>query len=321
MRLIVDSITYRIVVILILGAVIIGLDVWMIFLNISDNSNSLLRWVSIIFVLIVGLLILAYLISRQLVKPLKQLSLSAKRFSVEINSEAIVVNGPIEVREAALSFNLMQETIQRFVEERMQLIAAISHDLRTPVTRLRLRIEKIKNNEHKLAALVDIDQITEMIRSTLNFIRDDSVIERSLFVDISSMLQTVCDDTTDTIGPALYQGPKQCVISCKPVALRRALTNLIENAVRYGNTASVELKILATKLAICISDTGPGIPENEIDKVFIPFYRIEKSRNRNTGGVGLGLSVAKSLLQSQGAAIDIKNGHAGLVVVVTLTSN
>ena len=260
-----------------------------------------------------------YIVSRQLTKPLKRLAETAERFSTDLQSEALSLNGPKEVREAAESFNLMQSRIQRFLEERMQLIAAISHDLRTPLTRLQLRVDNISDEQQRRKALDDIQEMKNMVQSTLAFIRDDTASEVMVKTDIVSLLRTICDDISDTTGPAEYHGPNKCIISCKPDALKRALTNLLENAVKYGSKASVLLTINDGQVEINITDNGPGIPVEESENVFLPFYRVEKSRNRETGGVGLGLSISRTIIRSHGGDIILQNVYGGgLCAVVTL---
>lgn len=319
MRLIPDSLVGRTILILILGILIIVSDLILIYALLLSEEPTLLDWAIVFSVVLLCLVIIAYLISRQLITPLKQLAKAAKRFSDEMHTTPVPLTGPKEVREAAQSFNHMQAHIQRFVEERMQLIAAISHDLRTPLTRLRLRVESLLDAEQKQKALSDIDDMSAMIQSTLVFIREDSVKESNIKTDIASLICSICDDSSDTIGPAQYIGPSHCVLNCKPIAIKRTISNLVENAIKYGQQAKVELRSEEQQIKIMVTDQGPGIPEHELENVFIPFYRIEKSRNRETGGVGLGLSVARTLIQAHRGEIQLKNAiPSGLRVEITL---
>ncbi len=319
MRLIPDSLVGRTILILIIGTSIIVSDLVLIYTLLLSQEQTLLDWAIVFSVVLLCLIIIAYLISRQLIAPLKQLSTGAKRFSNEMHTTPVPLTGPREVREAAQSFNHMQEHIQRFVEERMQLVAAISHDLRTPLTRLRLRVESLPDEQQKQKALSDIDDMSTMIQSTLAFIREDSVKESNIKTDIASLICSICDDAADTFGSVQYIGPKHCVLDCKPIAIKRTISNLVENAIKYGKHAKVKLLCEPEQIKITVSDHGPGIPEHELKNVFIPFYRIEKSRNRTTGGVGLGLSVARTLIQAHRGSIQLQNKIPnGLRVVITL---
>lgn len=319
MRLIPNSLIGRTIFILILGVLIIASDIALIYTLLLSEEQTVLDWLIVAIVVIVCLIIIAYIISRQLITPLKQLSIGAKRFSSEMHTTPILLTGPDEVREAAQSFNQMQDHIQRFVEERMQLVAAISHDLRTPLTRLRLRVESLPDKQQKQKALNDIDDMSAMIKSTLAFIREDATTESFVKTDVASLIHSICSDTSDTFGPADYSGPNHCVIVCKPIAIKRAISNLVENAVKFGAQAQVELLESNEKIVLKIVDEGPGIPQQEVKNVFLPFYRIEKSRNRETGGVGLGLSVAHTLIQAHSGEIVLKNEIPnGLCVIVIL---
>ena len=319
MRLIYDTLTGRTILILIFGALLIELDIILVTSLLDDQEQGFLSWFSVSSVVFLGLIFIGYIISRQLVKPLKQLSETAQRFSTDMQCSPLPLKGPKEVREAAQSFNLMQQRIQRFVEERMQLVAAISHDLRTPLTRLRLRVDGLPDSEQQ-KAIRDIEEMRSMIQSTLAFIRDDAAKEQSTKIDLASLLSSICDETSDAFGPAEFQGPDKCIRDCKPMALKRALTNLIENAVKYGKQANVILSCTNDIAQIIISDQGNGIPETEFENVFLPFYRIEKSRNRKTGGVGLGMSVARTIIQGHGGKISLCNQtpQQGLCITIEL---
>lgn len=317
-----DTLTVRTIVILIIGALLIEMDIVLVTAFIENAEQSPFGLLAIVVVVLAGLIFIGYIISRQLIKPLRQFSATATRFSTDMHTDPLPIKGPYEVRETAKSFNLMQERVQRFVEERMQLIGAISHDLRTPLTRLRLRVEELTDEEQRQKALDDIEDMKVMIQSTLSFIRDDAAKEMTSKVDIASMLRTICDDTSDTFGPVAYTGPDKCTCVCRSNALKRALNNLIENAVKYGKNAQVRLKCDWDYITIDIEDQGSGIDPDELEKVFMPFYRVEKSRNRETGGVGLGLSVARTIIQAHGGDITLANASpSGLLASVSLPSH
>lgn len=319
MRVIIDTLAGRTILILLFGVISLTLDILLIMSLLDQAEQGLLNWLVVISVVLLGIILIGYIISRQLLKPLKQLSEMAQRFSTDMQTEPLLIKGSKEVRETAQSFNLMQQRIQRFVEERMQLIAAISHDLRTPLTRLKLRVYNLPSQEQQQKALLDIEEMSHMIQSTLAFVRNDSTKETSTKTDIASLISTVCDNTTDTFGPAIYHGPDKCIRMCKPNAIKRALGNLIENAVKYGIQAKVTLSCNKGLTQVQIEDQGNGIDEEEIENVFLPFYHIENSRNRETGGVGLGLSVSRTIIQSNGGDVTLHNGASGgLHVIVQL---
>ncbi|MDH5546385.1 MAG: ATP-binding protein [Gammaproteobacteria bacterium] len=311
MRFIYDNLTGRVILILLLGAALIALDVLLVGSMLDNKQQDASSWISVSAAILFGLIFIGYIISRQLIKPLRRLAETAQRFSTDLKSETLVLKGPKEVRDTAQSFNQMQQRIQRFVEERMQLIAAISHDLRTPLTRLRLRVETIEDEEQRNKALRDIEDMRAMIQSTLAFIRDDAATEVSVKADIASLVQTICDDTSDIYGPATYTGPDRCISLCKPNSLKRALANIIENGVIYGKNVTVTLSCGETEISLLIDDQGDGIPPDQFENVFLPFYRIDKSRNRETGGIGLGMSVSRTTIHAHGGKILLSNKKEG----------
>lgn len=311
MRLIPEGIVGRTVLILVLGVVAIEIDIILLLWVFGTKNPSGFDWVIVAIIVIVGMLVVAYFISKQLIDPLKQLSRAAKSFASDIDSPPIPEHGPQEVQEALHNFNLMQLRIKKFINERVQLVAAISHDLRTPLTRIQLYIESISDEEKKHKALSEIQMLNSMIQSTLAFLKDESNSETTTKLDLGIMLQSICDDTSDTLGSAHYIGPKNCVIHGKPLVIKRAAANIIENAVRYGNSAKVDIELNNTDVVIIVTDKGPGLEKTDLVNVFTPFYRVEKSRNRNTGGVGLGLCIAETLIKKVGGSISLKNGHEG----------
>jgi len=311
MRLIPKGIVGRTVLILILGVVAVEIDLLLLLWVLGTENPSGFDWVIVATIVVVGMLVVAYFISKQLIDPLKQLSCAAKNFASDIDSPPIPEHGPTEVQEALHNFNQMQLRIKRFVSERVQLVAAISHDLRTPLTRIQLYIESINDEEKKIKALSEIQMLSSMIQSTLAFLKDESNSEIAKNIDLGTLLQSICDDTSDTLGTANYSGPKNCVIHGKPIVIKRATSNIIENAVRYGNEATVNIELSDTDVVIVVTDKGPGLEKEDLVNVFTPFYRVEKSRNRNTGGVGLGLCIAETLIKKIGGSIRLNNMPEG----------
>jgi signal transduction histidine kinase len=213
----------------------------------------------------------------------------------------------------------MQQRIRLFVQERMQMIAAISHDLKTPLTRLQLRTDFIEDETQRQKALDDLKEMQVILDSTLSFAKEQSNNEARTQVDFAVLVQSLCDDYTDTGHAVHYHGPEHLTYHCAPVSIRRALSNIINNAIQYGSQAKVELRQDAKQITIGVTDNGQGIPENQREQVFSPFYRMEKSRNRGTGGTGLGLAVARTVVRQHGGDIELNDAQSGgLLVTITL---
>ena len=201
------------------------------------------------------------------------------------------------------------------------MLAAISHDMRTPITRLRLRIEATVDDEtEQRKMLQDLDRMDAMIGSTLSFLRDDTREEAIETVDLASLLQSICDDFSDMGSDVSYIGTANVFLRCQPAMLSRAISNLVENATKFGGATQVDLRFdAAGNVVILVEDSGPGIPDAEKQRAFDPFYRLDPSRNAENGGVGLGLSIAQAVVQSHGGQIDLLDRNpVGLRVAVTL---
>jgi signal transduction histidine kinase len=218
----------------------------------------------------------------------------------------------------------MAARIRRFVSDRTEMLTAIGHDLRTPITRLKLRAEFIDDDELRTKILGDLDELETMVSATLAFGRDARANEPVSSIDLVELLRTILDETSDA-NPDLaerliYQGPPHQTVQARPVALKRALANLISNAVIYGGDACVTMKPPRNgAVEVTIEDDGPGIPAGEMDRVFEPFHRLEQSRNRETGGVGLGLPIARNMLRAHGGDVVLTNRpEGGLKVLVTI---
>jgi two-component system OmpR family sensor kinase len=247
---------------------------------------------------------------RALTAPLRALAQAAQRLGVDMTAPPLSETGPRETRQAAYAFNDMQKRIRTLIADRTQMLAAISHDLRTPITAMRLRAEFLDSEERE-RMLAHLDEMQAMVSATLAFLRDDSNEEETKTVDLAALLATICDTLADAGHRVRFQGLSHAPLRCRQLALKRAFTNLINNAVKYGNQASVSLSEEAGQLRIDIDDDGPGVPEREREKIFTPFYRIEGSRSRETGGFGLGLTVARSVIRAHGGTITLMNRHEG----------
>lgn len=271
-----------------------------------------LRFGLSMLVMLLAVAVLSALVVRHLTKPLATFARAAQRLGVDVKAPPLPESGPAEVRQATRAFNEMQERIRRFVEDRTQMIAAISHDLGTPITRLRLRAEFVDDEEQRRKMLIDLEDMEKMVFSALSFARDDAAQEQRATVDFRTLLQRVCDDTSDAGHQVTFEAGEDVVpYDCRPVAMRRALTNFIDNAVKYGHRAHVSLTESQNSILVMIDDDGPGIPDDRLEDVFKPFHRLEQSRSRETGGTGLGMTVARSIVRAHGGDIRLINRSTG----------
>jgi signal transduction histidine kinase len=257
------------------------------------------------------LVLLSVLAARRLAKPLSELATAVEQLGGSGDESPLPSRGPRELRVTIDAFNRMQERLRRFNDDRTQMLAAMSHDLRTPLTRLRLRLESVEDPEQQQKMLTELDAMSAMIESILSFARDDAKREPRTLVDLGALVEGVCEDASDAGGTVTFSGARGIAISGRPAALRRAISNLVDNAVKYGGGATVSLISEAGRVVITIEDEGAGIPRSEREQVFEPFYRIEGSRNPDTGGVGLGLSVARSIAREHGGDITLANRKGG----------
>jgi len=267
---------------------------------------------------VVALIPVAWLFARGLAKPMTQFAAAAERFGRDPRAPPMVISGSSEIVQAATAFNEMQDRLRRYVDDRTSMVAAIAHDLRTPLTRLRFRIEAAPE-EAQAKMTADIDQMEAMIAATLTFVRDAQADPQRTRLELSSLLESIVDDMAETGADVQVNNAEKVVIDADSLALRRLLTNLLENAVKYGSRARATLSVHDRIAEINIDDDGPGVPVPELNRVFDPFYRREPSRNRQTGGIGLGLSVARSIARAHGGDVDLQNrAQGGLRARVTL---
>jgi signal transduction histidine kinase len=233
--------------------------------------------------------------------------------------EPLPEDGPGEVRRAARAFNTMQNRLKRFIQDRTQMLAAISHDLRTPITRLRLRAEFVDDDDQRSKMLKDLEEMEAMIAATMAFARDDAANEPIVATDLAALLNAIVTDCRTVSYDATYVGPATCDIPARPLALKRALVNLVENAIKYGSRARITLQINGDVVDILIDDDGPGIADRDRERVFAPFVRLEASRSRETGGVGLGLTTARNTVRGMGGDVELLSRvEGGLRVRVSL---
>jgi len=227
---------------------------------------------------------------RRLTGPVALLAEAAERLGRDVNAPPLPERGPDEVVRAAVAFNTMAARIRRFVQDRTFLLTAIGHDLRTPITRLKLRAEFIDDDEQRTKFMADLDELDAMVSATLVFGRDTADTEPAVAFDLVALLRTVLDDAADARPEAAerlsFQGPAHLTLTGRILALKRTFANLVGNAVKYGGSARVVLSVADGLATVCVEDDGPGLPPDELERVFEPFYRVEDSRNRETGGTG-----------------------------------
>jgi signal transduction histidine kinase len=259
----------------------------------------------------VCLALLAYVIARMGTRPLEQLARAATELGGDINRPPLVERGPAEVRDAAAAFNAMQARIRRYVAERTEMLAAIAHDLQTPLTRLRLRLEKVTDTELRDKLVDDLASMQIMVREGLDLATSTDAVGLMQRVDVDSLLSSVCADAVDAGHDVTLVGQTRVSIPAIPGAVQRCLTNLIDNAVKYGSYARVTASCEAGKVVIRVADGGPGIPEAQMERVFDPFYRLETSRSRETGGSGLGLTIARNIAHKHGGTLTLRNKPGG----------
>lgn len=252
----------------------------------------------------------AYVFARRLAAPIQLFADAAERLGRDPRAEPLPVKGPAEIRVAANAFNEMQERLRRYVEDRTAMVGAIAHDLRTPLTRLRFRIEGLPEDQRAKMAN-DIDQMEEMIAAALTFVRDASRPGERTPLELSSLLESLCDEMAETGASTEVESGEKVVLEGDPMALRRLFSNLLENAVKFGGRARARVFRDASNAFVEIEDDGPGIPPNDREKVFEPFYRREPSRSRQTGGIGLGLAVVRSIARGHGGDVDLINRIGG----------
>jgi two-component system osmolarity sensor histidine kinase EnvZ len=244
---------------------------------------------------------------------------TAEHFGRAGTVQKLPLRGPREVRAAITAFNAMQARIERVMGERTAMLGALSHDLRTPLARMRLRAEFLADEREQRRMLRDLDEMEAMVNQSLDFLRDDSRTEPPTKLDLAVLLQGIAEEQADLGREVAFHGPEHATIQARPLSLKRAIANIVENAVKYGTKADIELRLEGKAASVSVSDDGPGIPESLRERVFEPFYRAEASRNRETGGVGLGLSIARAVIRSHGGEIRLAD-HAlgGLIVRVDL---
>ncbi len=270
-----------------------------------------------LFLVLIGML--AYLVAKITTRPIKHLADAAGELGRDIDRAPLQETGPTEIRLAATAFNSMQTRIKRQIEHRTHMLAAITHDLQTPLTRLRLRLEKVSDLELRTKLLEDLAATQSLVREGLELARSMDSAEKMRLLDIDSLLDSVCADAADAGQDVTLSGTTQASIMAQPSALSRCLINLVDNAVKYGHFARLSIARESSGeggqkrdfIVIRVRDGGNGVPDDELNTVFEPFHRLEVSRSRDTGGTGLGLTIARNVAENHRGTLTLRNHPEG----------
>lgn len=295
-----------------------------VFRAVLPEAQSLFQDMVLIYILLVGAISLTIgwvLISRVLT-PLDQLARAADVIGANLDAPALDEDGPSEVARASRAFNRMQVRLKRLVHGQTEMIAAVSHDLRSAATRLQLRAELLENESEREGMLRVVSDMRHMIESVLDFVRGVEPNETARRTDVIALLESMVSDLQDEGYPVSYDSrDESLMMDCRPVSLRRCFQNIIDNAVKYGEHATISYEIDASCLRVRVHDNGPGVETGELQNILRPFYRLESSRNRDNGGIGLGLAIAQNIVQLHGGQLLINNrpdGQHGLQVEILL---
>ncbi|MET0936462.1 MAG: HAMP domain-containing sensor histidine kinase [Luteibacter sp.] len=283
-------------------------------IEVTPHTMPVANWLPSVFVLqMIVLLVITWVAVRLATRPLVRLARAAEGITPTNDGPRMSEDGPIEVAQAAIAFNAMQDRIARYVKERLQILAAISHDLQTPITRMRLRAESLDDAMERAKLLDDLKEMEHLVREGVAYARSaHGASETPRKIDPSAFVESLVFDYQDTGKPVTLASRVDGAVTVRPQALRRVLGNLIDNALKYGGRAEVGMRRTAAgSLCIEVADHGPGIPEAELERVLEPFYRLETSRNRDTGGTGLGLAIAAQLMLSIGGRLTLSNRPEG----------
>jgi signal transduction histidine kinase len=281
-----------------------------------DLPQRLLLTLLILSVAVIAVSLIAV---RWVTRPLHVLANAAEDLGRDIRRPPLKEDGPSEVRQAARAFNRMQAGLQRYLDDRVRLLAAISHDLKTPITRMRLRTELLDDEDTRARFEKDLGEMESMVGEALEFMRGEGGAEAARPIDVNALLESLQADEQELGHAVRIEGRAAAPFVGRAQQLKRCLANLIANAIRYGGQSTIRVEDSAASLTLRVLDDGPGIPENELERVFEPFYRLEESRSRGTGGTGLGLGIARNIARAHGGDLVLRNRPAGgLEAVLTL---
>ena len=257
---------------------------------------------------------------RRMLQPMREFAGAAQRFARNIDTPPLPEKGPVELREVARAFGEMQSQIRRLVRHRTEMMASISHDIRTPITLLRLRTESLPESAEREKMLETLGTLEDTVTSSLTFAREIANIENRKKVDIGTLVQALCDDLSESgMSVKFIENNEEFLVSGQPNALKRAFSNLLDNGLKYGRAVKATMSVAGDKVSVHIDDDGPGIADSDIGRVFEPFFRVDHSRNDASDGTGLGLSIARAVVENHGGAINLFNRpEGGLRVTVNL---
>lgn len=277
------------------------------------------RLAATLAVLLAAVLVLSYVAVRWVTRPLHVLADAAQALGRDINRPPLAEDGPREIRQAAQAFNTMQARLVRFIEHRTRIFAAMSHDLKTPITRMRLRADLLDDDDTRQRFESDLKEMETMVTHTLEFMRGMGSQEPRQEIDVAALLDSLQSDNEAMGRSVRIEGAADAPYAARVSLLRRCLSNLVDNAVLYGERATIQVEDAPACLTIRVLDEGPGIPAAELENVFEPFYRLERSRSRETGGTGLGLAIARNIARMHGGDIVLRNRSTrGLEAALTL---
>jgi signal transduction histidine kinase len=277
-------------------------------------------WMMTLLFAVISFTLLGLWAARALTAPLSSFAKAAEDFSLDGTAAPLPERGPEEIRSVARALNRMRERIGTLIDDRTKMLAAISHDLRTPITRMRLRSEFIEDDGHRSRMLRDLDQMRSMLESVLSFLRNDRKLESMTLVDIATTLQLITDQFTDMGHKVVYDGPEHAMATARPDDLHRSVTNLVENAVRFGAEARLRLVVAQDLITIEVEDDGPGISDARKEIMLEPFVRGDDARNMDeASGFGLGLSIARAIVLAHGGSLSLHDRQPhGLIVRIEL---
>lgn len=301
-----------------MGSVQLGNRYWLNFSSAIDKQSLRWSWLTILALISVAVFTVSamFLVVKRALNPIKDLAMAAQKMGQERDFTPLKVTGPDEILPTINAFNNMQTNLSQFVDDRTKMLAAISHDLRTPITSMRLRLEFIEHNDDQKHLLATLANMEAMITATLNFARDDAQQEPSQTIELTSLLQTISDDYQDQGHQIILSTSQKVVSRLSPIAFRRVMENLINNSFYYGSKEDIAVVELTcyqkdTEVVIQVLDNGAGIEEDELERVFKPFVRLGAERDTSSSSVGLGLSTSRSIIQGHGGTLKLRNRKEG----------
>lgn len=264
---------------------------------------------------LITLVIAAWYGAKALARPIQRISEAAGRLSENLDSPPLEVSGPREARQAAQTFNLMQQRVREQVQQRGRMLTAVSHDLRTPLSRLKLRLEQLDDQKLHDQMTQDLDDMISMLDGTLTYLHEQRTSEVLQMFDLQALIESLTENAQDH-GEHIHTQGHCAPLKTQPMALRSCLNNLIDNALRYAGHANIDIQDSAQRVVVKVIDQGPGIPAEQREAVFEPFFRVEGSRNRNSGGIGLGMTIAREAARRMGGELRLEETPGGGLTAV-----